>query len=291
MYNYAMYGYNILSNCELPYLTVSEYDPEIPEIQLNINCIPGFINNKGVGVTRNECYYSIAYTDLVYFIYPKEYKISVITKSVDRVARTIGNVPMSVLAMSHNYFLLHCSSVLINNQLYAFMGDKGAGKSTIAYKLIRLKGAIPFSDDAVLFTLRGVYSRGNIYKVFRKDYIDNAPFFEKFTPYFFDEITEKVYLEYDNNRQIQNFLPHINTIFWLQRSTERNYRQESIDDKNTKRIMILNNLVGCKKLSKYFTLYILNNLIETIVSETKMEILHVPIEKYEDAMVLGVKFE
>ncbi len=291
MYNYIAYCFNIISNYKLENMTVGKYNPNFIDIQLNINCITGFVNSEKTGITKNDNTYCVSYNDLVYYIFFKEFRISVITRTLDRVVRTISNIPMSILALENSYFLLHCSSVLINNKLYAFMGDKGVGKSTIAYKLINLRGATPFSDDAILQTPRGVYSRGNVFKVAKKDYGDNEEMFKRFVPYFFDDITGKIYLEYCDDRQRQSYYSQINTIFWLQRSADNSYRQESVNNESEKTIMILNNLVGSKRINRYFAIYILDNLVGRIFHKTKVEILYVPAEKCTDKKVLSVNVD
>ena len=50
-------------------------------------------------------------------------------------------------------FLIHCSSVYKDNRLYLFMGQSGAGKSTIADFWHEAAGATVFNDDRAVITI------------------------------------------------------------------------------------------------------------------------------------------
>lgn len=89
---------------------------------------------------------------------------------------TVCNVPFAVLSILLGNLPLHCSAIFFNNIVYAFLGCKGAGKSTLCYSLLNIKSDyLLFGDDAISFSLKNdsfAIHQGIIYLKVNNDIIN-----------------------------------------------------------------------------------------------------------------------
>lgn len=160
MYEYKAYGINIHSEIFLPELTPNHSDkPDLTIRKGNVNLFLGKSIKKGINfrVTENSIYrywdnigkFKISNGNEI-IIEPSSYLDTPYFRSF-----ILGTV-MASLLYQRGLFLLHASAVNINNEVIAFLGNKGYGKSTIAMKFYGAGYPI-IADDYI-----GIESQDNI---------------------------------------------------------------------------------------------------------------------------------
>lgn len=286
MHNYRMYCYNLLSNIKFPHLDEEAIDLKYEIVSLKIEICRDFKNCE-MGFSENKKCFFLKYSDLVYTIYKEQLVIEAITGEIEKIERSIGNIPISLLCITSNRFLLHSSSVILNKKLYAFVGEKGMGKSTLAYKMVHFNKAIPFSDDAILICGDQAYSRGNVFKIMKEDYENNDTYFSQYKYQHYDSKSNKVYLQY--YRKICLLPINIDAIYFILRGDSDHYLVKDLPDYYDRRILLANNIVGAKYISNACAMKLLKNSTLDKAINFNLKMMEVPCEKYSDTMICNVK--
>lgn len=111
--------------------------------------------NINVGVDHDGRIIVKLYTYAEYIIDFHARKITAIAPSTTYIEATIFNIPMAVVALLKQNFPLHGSAINYNGNVMAFCGEKGTGKSTLVYNLLKKNNCLDknidfFTDDALL---------------------------------------------------------------------------------------------------------------------------------------------
>lgn len=179
--------------------------------------------------------------DIKYYLYPKRNCIYVQTSNLDYLYSSFFNIPMSVFCLFKDKVILHCNAVEIDSFLYCFSGNKAMGKTTLAMYLERYCPI--FSDDCVAVDICGNKLFGyraartlklckNTYELTIKDGC-----YEKY----YDSISQKakILLPEETDQKLP-----LKKIFFMVRSDNSNFSFEKIESKVTKKILLIQSVVG-----------------------------------------------
>ena len=149
MYNYSVYGLGISSELELPELLPSDEMGEV-EIRLlysNQADVTAPINSNFLKVGKTEAVLAIKSFGTIVIRSGKEISIYTNPKTNQLLLKRyiIGTV-LAILLYQRGNLVLHASAIEINNRAIAFLGESGAGKSSIA-AAFRSWGYGVISDD------------------------------------------------------------------------------------------------------------------------------------------------
>jgi hypothetical protein len=156
MFSYRAFGLRIRSDIELPELTPEAFDGA-GDIEIGIRPL-GII----AGLTKPYHDFS---SELQVLAYPEVGAF--VIEGVDRIfVEPTPGAPSGLLAFPllgpvmglllhlRGNFVLHASAVSLGGRGIGFLGDKGAGKSTLATTLLRQPGAALLTDDLLVFNDR-----------------------------------------------------------------------------------------------------------------------------------------
>ena len=148
---YTAYNLQIQSTLQLPELLQASSDNK-PDVEIKegaIDVVPEMLPEKGrkIWASEDEVYFN--WKEVGTFLLQGQQTI-VIDRNpgiADEVVRLplLGCV-LGVLLHQKGYFTLHASAVAINGRAIAFIGHKGAGKSTMA-AAVHEKGHFLMADD------------------------------------------------------------------------------------------------------------------------------------------------
>lgn len=151
IFKYNGFGLKILSEIEFPELMPDEFQEE--DITISLGKIKqGIISEnshliKTSSTFKNEFFLNVP--NVAQYLTSKGKKIIVEPheNSNDSSIRLflLSNA-MAALLVQRNQILLHASAIIHENELILFLGDSGAGKSSIAAELSK-RGYTIFSDD------------------------------------------------------------------------------------------------------------------------------------------------
>lgn len=163
--------------------------------------------------------------------------------NIEILSSTLLNLPFSLFfAYRKNELLLHASGIINNiGNLVTISGEKGSGKSTVTSALLKYNNKF-FSDDTILIKLFKneifCFQGGKILKLnidtFKTNYKnENFNLYRK-------NIQGKAIITLDN---IHNEKFNLSNIVLLNRSKEQ-FNIKKIENKLTKKFIILSNIVG-----------------------------------------------
>lgn len=161
-YFYKAFGLKILSEIYLPEL-IEDSDEGREEIEIKMGDLSSKWNdlNKGqrkIIVSGNIVMFQIPYLATFCIEEGKSIIVSpIIEFDIDKIRLYLLGTCMGALLIQRKKLPLHGSSVAIDGKAYAFVGQSGVGKSTLASAFIS-KGYQLLSDDVIAISL----SEGNI---------------------------------------------------------------------------------------------------------------------------------
>lgn len=161
-YFYKAFGLKILSEIYLPEL-IEDSDEGREEIEIKMGDLSSKWNdlNKGqrkIIVSGNIVMFQIPYLATFCIEEGKSIIVSpIIEFDIDKIRLYLLGTCMGALLIQRKELPLHGSSVAIDGKAYAFVGQSGVGKSTLASAFIS-KGYQLLSDDVIAISL----SEGNI---------------------------------------------------------------------------------------------------------------------------------
>ena len=162
---YVIYKYKVLTNFEIPFLSenevsiYSDYDAEI------ILCYGGYEKGNLIAFSGDN-FYNISSPYAEYKIDAEKCIIHGYSENINQIVSTLFNIPFSILSLTKGDVLLHGSSIEYKGAVYCFVGDKGAGKSTLTAHLMKRFNF--YSDDTILIStprLTAYRSGANILKL------------------------------------------------------------------------------------------------------------------------------
>ncbi|WP_159470696.1 serine kinase [Dyadobacter sp. 3J3] len=165
MYFYKAYGLNIISEIELPELSVADpLNSWDLHIKRGIIISPKFkktsIYRRGIRALfgKNNENLILHWEGLATFeaINGNELIVSALTDDNNLISLFTVSEALGLILFQRGYFLLHASSVKVGNEAWCFMGSPGAGKSTTAAAFVKA-GCPLLSDDltAIKFNEEG----------------------------------------------------------------------------------------------------------------------------------------
>lgn len=282
-FQYSIFNKTIESNIELikfkDYQTASLYS----DIVLNITIV------HPKNIREHLDYNDINIYDDNICISMNKYsnKIYITTYDVDIFYNIFFNIPLGVWAILHNYLLLHSSSIKIGDNVYAFCGKKGIGKSTLLN--ILSKYSMFYSDDQLLLEdKRDVLCNPSfpiikLNKDIYHQYFSHIKSKQRFGKYILK--AEDVY---GNCSFEKSKLQHI---FFLKRYQGSSFKIQKIENDIEKRFLLLSNTIGKSFFlnSKYETYLLDNDMIHQINKKVKMSYLYLPDISCYNNMDLFIK--
>ncbi|MGX2961400.1 aldolase [Peribacillus sp. JNUCC 23] len=151
---YKAFGLSIISEIPLPELPHIDNKVDFIDIEIKI----GNLSNLWFDLSDKQNEFVIS-ENLVMFQFPniatfsvQEGKTIIVSpmaeEDEDMIRLVILGTCMGVLLMQRKIFPLHGSAVAIDGKAYAFIGDQGAGKSTLATTFLN-RGYQLLSDDVI----------------------------------------------------------------------------------------------------------------------------------------------
>lgn len=139
--------------------------------------------NKSINKIDNDNVYTYAIKDYIIYQISKN-KIICHCKKKEYFYYTICNIPFAILAILNNILPLHCSAINHSDKVFAFLGNKGAGKSTLCYNLLhKNQNVLLFGDDAISLSINNsnIYANCGInYLKVNEDIIDKLDIDRKY---------------------------------------------------------------------------------------------------------------
>lgn len=157
---YKAFGLSLVSDISLPELY--QIDNPVNSVDVEINILG--LSNESLEMQNdlviNEDFVMFRVPDAATFTIQdgKRITVSPLKKNFDEdlIRLYILGSCMGVILMQKKIFPLHGSAVVINGRAYAFIGDSGVGKSTLASSFLS-RGNHLLSDDVIAIT----FSRDN----------------------------------------------------------------------------------------------------------------------------------
>lgn len=120
-----------------------------PTTELNEACI--YFNNKNIIIIYD---YKTSYISYDFNISNRSIDIKSSYKtSIKNILALLYQPVLTYIVRIYNRVCLHSNTLIINNKTVAFMGESGAGKSTISAYFVK-KGYRVFSDDVAVISKR-----------------------------------------------------------------------------------------------------------------------------------------
>lgn len=242
---YNVYGYTIGINVDMPLLTPirsSEYD-----YLFNVEYVNS-VENESIALKNDRGIVSISlgmYADIV---------IDNITKTVTYHAvdyesffSTVFNIPFSVIHLLNNEFLIHSSSILYEEGVICFLGDKGTGKSTLVSIMSEKCESVDFfSDDTIRIDkdLRGYWAH-NLLKLDNDILGDISQ--DRLTEHY--NVSGKRYILYDSPREGKKVKA---LVFCERNSSIREHRIDEINGEVLRNAYLIKNIIGVRFLDSVF---------------------------------------
>lgn len=235
MFFYKYYDYLIVSNVEL-------FNFESATDLTNKNTVQvNYIMYEPQKYIINASNKYIFYDDVIFEMIMAKKTINIISTDSMCFQEVIRNKPFGYYCYLDKRVVLHASAVECHNQIYAFCGPKGAGKTTMAIYLSKKYKL--FTDDQLCITLKNnrlfAISPDNIQKV--TTHTANLLSVKNECGQFNTQY--KKYMHHSNNYTNCKY-GHLNTIFILRRNNGSNTYVEKICDHAHKISHIISNLVA-----------------------------------------------
>ena len=131
----------------MPLLTETELDSCF-DIELNVTYKKIESINSVVISEEDDCFRIRISIYAVYTVYKTQDRIECEVFGFEEFFSTLFNIPFSVYCIIRGECVLHSCSVICNEQLICFAGEKGVGKSTLM-KLLDGEKMTAFSDDTI----------------------------------------------------------------------------------------------------------------------------------------------
>ncbi len=272
---YKLLDYTLISTIHIPFLYEETNDnvERFKVIYLKVYYENYDNKSNGESVVIDFNY------NLTYIIYQNDNLIEVYTDSDEKVISSFFNVPLSIYMMRDNAVILHTSSIEIEGKIFAFCGEKGAGKSTLTFLLSQTYNF--FSDDTLLLKKEkgGLYAR-NIISIMRlcKDTYEKITQLNNFDNYQHN-VVGKAYVSPENvnfKTSCVNF-GQLKAIFFIKRISEPIFKLHKIDSSIVKYINIVNNIVGSHYIRNEWLLEEhTKELLKPIVDNVTMYKLYLP---------------
>lgn len=155
---YMAFGLSVISEIPLPELphgknNVESIDIEVRMEDLTQDWYEFSVDHNAFVIKEKFVMFQVPNVATFSIQEGKKISVSPISKDVEDVIRLyILGTCMGAILMQRGIFPLHGSAVAINGKAYAFVGDSGAGKSTIASAILNI-GYQFLSDDVVAISL------------------------------------------------------------------------------------------------------------------------------------------
>ncbi|WP_052055287.1 hypothetical protein [Myxosarcina sp. GI1] len=163
MYSYIAYGLRITSGIFLPELLSNNSGEGRVDVTIGF----GFLNPPPLQATSSECYCHISKQEA--YLYWKDGGTFLVRNGCEIVIEAIPNVSEQVLRIyllgaalglllhQRGLMTLHASTVMVNGEAIAFVGDRGWGKSTTIGAMMN-RGHLTLSDDVTAIDLNQPFS-------------------------------------------------------------------------------------------------------------------------------------
>lgn len=149
---YKIYGLTVKCNIVL---NLFENLPQNEDIEADMTLVVDFceleITNNVLIKKKDDTYQIFLGEYANYIIYSNRNRIECYAVNYEAFFSTVFNIPFSVYFLIRNEVILHCSSILYENNIVCFAGEKGVGKSTL---IKALDGGVfhQYSDDTLRIT-------------------------------------------------------------------------------------------------------------------------------------------
>ena len=263
MYMYSIYGINVSSNIKIDYVNkLNDCNEKINKLlNLYLEVRYDYKEKEISPITITQIDETIN-IDLNPFAF---YTIDIGNKLIrcsacnyEAFFSTFFNIPLSVYTILSGEFILHTSSMLINDKLICFIGEKGIGKSTTS-RYLENEDIEQYSDDTLKIDSNNCGYRGN---KLTKLNVDSLKFLKnvKFTGH--SNAVGKKYIELNSD-----YTPHvIGAIILLKRGAEKITFSE-IKSEMAYYSVLLSNVIGIN----YFT----SDMIKKAITLVKK--IHIPM--------------
>lgn len=262
-------------------------DNRIPVIDLEVSVGGdiGYAPSQTAEISECDDFFLLSICgDPIYHIYKDGKRIKAFTKDVTYVEDSIINLPAALYCFMCDRLLLHCSSIVINNGVYALVGNKGLGKTTLSLMLsehYRLLG-----DDTLMVC--GVNSAGNIEVVPSRTLSKlTAQTMSVFSENIL-EVSDFVLNSQKKLCRIQNSILDENVVRYQLNGFILLYRTKSdeiglniIRTQSTQRLLVMKNIVGIQYFPFAYRSKIINSSLFQALTKTRTYTLSTPegIEK------------
>lgn len=198
--------------------------------------------------------------DPIYCIYKTGNRIQVLSHDISYVEDSIINLPATVLSLIYGRILMHCSSMIVNDSAYIFMGEKGIGKTT--FSLIMSEKYPLLGDDTLMLCNA---ANGNYIEVIPSRTLFKLT--EQTMINFNDQILERSDFALHSEKylcRVRNVAPgdiryRLKGIIALKRTSCIGGETKPIASQFAKKLMLIKNIVGSQFLSHQY----INTLINT----------------------------
>ena len=232
------------------------------------------------------------WNDVEFDVNFEKFSIRIVAPSVEIAFLILLNIPLSLLLLSDNKIILHCSCTMDEFGIYAFSGNKGDGKSTIAAIFAAHNRAI-FSDDTLCIDIDGktVYSNNTIEK-YSQNTVSMLEDLTDVGDLTINEYNHKFIKRLDAYQAVQN-LRKLNLVFLFRGDC---FHCKKITNNSIKKNLFMNNIVGYKYVNQETKIKI-NQIVEKLFSshEISVKILYIPqidinsIKSFKDNLEIILK--
>jgi hypothetical protein len=150
MFNYIAFGLNISSEIELPGMIKSEVHDK-PDIKISFGKVKPLLNKEKIEcnnyqVNNQDIY--LWWEDIGKIKISNGNRIKVDLENYDKnqIIPTLLGPVMALILHQRGFLVLHGSSIKVNNEAVAFLGNRGNGKSTTAINLYKKNYSIVTDD-------------------------------------------------------------------------------------------------------------------------------------------------
>jgi hypothetical protein len=269
----------VIKTLQNSYINKSHNLPLI-EFEVYINKYFEYLPSQTADISDYGEYLSLSICgDPVYHIYKNNKLIKAFSRDIKYIEDSIINLPASVLCFTCNKLLLHCSSVLINNNAYAFIGNKGLGKTTFSILLSEYYKLL--SDDTLMVC--GLDNNGEIE-------VMPSQTLSKISPQTMENFKERISMTSNFKLNSKKYLCRIANsvmdedgvqyrlkgLILLNRTNNDKISANIIRMQSTRKLLILKNIVGIQYFPYEYRSIINNSSLSIALSNLKTFSLSIP---------------